>query len=69
MNNYRYGGLASQGIQVGEPIENSDPETLRGMIVDYIKKKERLIQNKKSNEIGQLLGQILMKNGVPKQSN
>lgn len=36
MNNYRYGGLASQGIQVGEPIKNSDPETLRGMIVDYI---------------------------------
>ena len=31
------------------------------MIVDYIKKKELLIQNKKSNEIGQLLGQILMK--------
>nr|WP_274594978.1 hypothetical protein [Enterococcus faecalis] len=34
-----------------------------------LRKKERLIQNKKSNEIGQLLGQILMKNGVPKQSN
>lgn len=42
MNNYRYGGLASQGIQVGEPIKNSDPETLRGMIVDYIKKKGTL---------------------------
>ncbi|MGH2252020.1 5'-nucleotidase C-terminal domain-containing protein, partial [Enterococcus faecalis] len=31
MNNYRYGGLASQAIQVREPIKNSDPENLRVM--------------------------------------
>ncbi|MDH6363426.1 2',3'-cyclic-nucleotide 2'-phosphodiesterase/3'-nucleotidase/5'-nucleotidase [Enterococcus sp. PF1-24] len=43
MNNYRYEGLLSQGIVTGEPIVTTDPETLRGLITDYIREKETLV--------------------------
>ncbi|MEI5994114.1 5'-nucleotidase C-terminal domain-containing protein [Candidatus Enterococcus mansonii] len=42
MNNYRYEGLLAQGIVTGETIYNSDPETLRGLIAEYIREKQTL---------------------------
>ena len=42
MNNYRYEGLLAQGIVTGEPIKSTDPETLRGLIADYIREKQTL---------------------------
>ncbi|MBO0441220.1 5'-nucleotidase C-terminal domain-containing protein [Candidatus Enterococcus ikei] len=42
INNYRYEGLLAQGIVSGEPVYNSDPETLRGLIADYIREKQTL---------------------------
>ncbi|ALS02273.1 multifunctional 2',3'-cyclic-nucleotide 2'-phosphodiesterase/5'-nucleotidase/3'-nucleotidase [Enterococcus silesiacus] len=42
MNNYRYEGLLTQGIVTGEPIKSTDPETLRGLIADYIREKQTL---------------------------
>jgi 2',3'-cyclic-nucleotide 2'-phosphodiesterase/3'-nucleotidase/5'-nucleotidase len=43
INNYRYNGLAAQGITVGEPIYSSDPITLRKLIADYIAKKGTIV--------------------------
>ncbi|MBM7687329.1 multifunctional 2',3'-cyclic-nucleotide 2'-phosphodiesterase/5'-nucleotidase/3'-nucleotidase [Enterococcus ureilyticus] len=42
MNNYRYEGLLAQGIVTEEPIKSTDPETLRGLIADYIREKQTL---------------------------
>ncbi|MGM0218907.1 5'-nucleotidase C-terminal domain-containing protein [Enterococcus sp. AZ126] len=42
MNNYRYEGLLAQGLVAGEPIKSTDPETLRGLIADYIREKQTL---------------------------
>ncbi len=42
MNNYRYEGLLTQGLVTEEPIKSTDPETLRGLIADYIREKQTL---------------------------
>ncbi|WP_422851519.1 5'-nucleotidase C-terminal domain-containing protein [Enterococcus plantarum] len=42
MNNYRYEGLLTQGLVTEEPIKSTDPETLRGLIADYIRDKQIL---------------------------
>ncbi|OJG72074.1 5-nucleotidase [Enterococcus quebecensis] len=42
MNNYRYEGLLAQGIISGDPIKSTDPETIRGLIADYIREKQIL---------------------------
>ncbi|MEG0551804.1 MAG: 5'-nucleotidase C-terminal domain-containing protein, partial [Vagococcus sp.] len=40
MNNYRFEGMAKDGLVNPEPYFESDPATLRGYIVDYIKEKK-----------------------------
>ncbi|WP_375180264.1 5'-nucleotidase C-terminal domain-containing protein [Enterococcus rotai] len=42
MNNYRYEGLLTQGLVTEEPIKSTDPETLRGLIADYIREKQTI---------------------------
>ncbi|MBV7390996.1 5'-nucleotidase C-terminal domain-containing protein [Enterococcus sp. ALS3] len=40
MNNYRYEGLLAAGIVTEAPLVSTDPETLRGLITEYIKNKK-----------------------------
>lgn len=56
MNNYRYEGLLAQGIVSGEPIYNSDPQTLRGLIADYIREKKVLDPNEEIEENWEIIG-------------
>lgn len=56
MNNYRYEGLLAQGIVSGEPIYNSDPQTLRGLIADYIREKNVLDPAEEIEENWEIIG-------------
>lgn len=62
MNNYRYEGLLTQGIVTGEPIKSTDPETLRGLIADYIREKQTLDPAQEIEHNWELIGYHFNKN-------
>lgn len=56
MNNYRYEGLLAQGIVTEEPLYSSDPETLRGLIADYIREKGTIHPDEEIEENWEIIG-------------
>lgn len=62
MNNYRYEGLLSQGIVTEEPLQATDPETLRSFIAEYIKEKGTLDPEKEIEKNWEIIGYHFNKN-------
>ncbi|MGG5342650.1 5'-nucleotidase C-terminal domain-containing protein [Enterococcus sp. AZ192] len=56
MNNYRYEGLLAQGLITEEPLVSTDPETLRGLIADYIREKQTLDPEEEIEENWEIIG-------------
>lgn len=56
LNSYRYEGLLAQGIITEEPIKSTDPETLRGLIADYIREKQTLDPTAEIEENWEVIG-------------
>lgn len=56
MNNYRYEGLLAQEVVTEEPLYSSDPETLRGLIADYIREKGTIYPDEEIEENWELIG-------------
>ncbi|MGO2082445.1 5'-nucleotidase C-terminal domain-containing protein [Vagococcus sp.] len=56
MNNYRFEGLAKSGLVDSTPLFESDPATLRGEIVKYIKDKKVIDPEKEIEESFEIIG-------------
>jgi 2',3'-cyclic-nucleotide 2'-phosphodiesterase/3'-nucleotidase/5'-nucleotidase len=56
MNNYRYEGLLAQELVTEEPLVSTDPETLRGLIADYIREKQTLDPAEEIEENWEIIG-------------
>ncbi|MTD40237.1 multifunctional 2',3'-cyclic-nucleotide 2'-phosphodiesterase/5'-nucleotidase/3'-nucleotidase [Erwinia sp. CPCC 100877] len=56
MNNYRYEGLLAQGIVTEDPLVATDPETLRGLIADYIRDKQTIDPEEEIEQNWEIIG-------------
>ncbi|WP_179203859.1 MULTISPECIES: 5'-nucleotidase C-terminal domain-containing protein [Vagococcus] len=56
MNNYRFEGMAKDGLVNPEPYYESDPATLRGKIVEYIEEKEVIDPKEELEENFEIIG-------------
>ena len=56
MNNYRFEGMAKDGLVNPEPYYESDPATLRGKIVEYIEKKQVIDPKEELEENFEIIG-------------
>ncbi|MFK4567682.1 5'-nucleotidase C-terminal domain-containing protein [Enterococcus sp. UD-01] len=56
MNNYRYEGLLAQGIVTEDPLVETDPETLRGLIADYIREKQTINPEEEIEQNWEIIG-------------
>ncbi len=57
INNYRYEGLVSAGILAPDSlVMNTDPQTLRGLIVEYIKNKKTITRDEELEDNWEVIG-------------
>lgn len=56
MNNYRYEGLLAQGLVSDKLLYDSDPETVRGKIAEYIKEKGTISPEEELEDNWEIIG-------------